>query len=98
MWVQPASNVPHHGPRQPFQCNVRHLAQLVQIGIERGVFVSRDPTLAAATVFAIIHAPLLLYYNGRLEDADLRDQMSAEALEAAMGYLMRDASHREASH
>ena len=88
MWVQPAPLVPHHNLCRPFQCNVRHLTKLIQIGIERGVFVARNPTLAAATVFAIIHAPLLFYYNGRLADADLRDQMSAEALEAAIGYLM----------
>lgn len=90
MWVQPASNVPPHNPYRLFQSNVHHLAQLVKIGIERGVFVSRDPMVAAATAFAIILAPLLLYYNGRLVDANLRDQMSAEALEAALQYLLRE--------
>jgi len=90
MWVQPASNAPQHDPYHPFQCNVRRLVQLVELGIERDVFVDRDPTLAAATAFAIIHGPLLLYHNGRLADETLRDQMSAEALDAAMGYLMRE--------
>jgi len=91
MWVQPISLDPAcHEPHRPYQGNVRYLAQLAQLGMERGVFVSRDPTLAAATAFAIIHAPSLFYYNGRLTDENLRDLMSAEALEAAMGYLMRE--------
>ena len=92
MWVQIDTNVTHastmcHIPRCPFQANVQHLAQLIQIGITRGVFVGRVPTLAAATVFSIIHAPLLLYHNGRLADETLREQMSAEVMEIAMGYL-----------
>ncbi len=91
MWVQPiAAKSACPEPHRPFQGNVRYLAQLAQLGMERGVFVKRDPTLAAATVFAIIQAPLFLYLNGRLTDEALRDQMSAEALEAAMGYLMRE--------
>lgn len=89
LWVQPISFDPAcYEPHRPYQGNVRYLAQLAQLGMERGVFVPRDPPLAAATVFAIIHAPSLFYHNGRLTDENLRDQMSAEALEAAMGYLM----------
>lgn len=88
-WVQPASNVSHHDPRRPFEGNVQHIAKLIQIGIERGVFADRDPTLAAATVFAIVHGPLLLYHNGRLADAELCDRMSAETLEVALAYLKR---------
>ena len=87
MWVQPASKISHRDLCHQFQCHLRHLTQLVQIGIARGVFADRDPTVAAATVFAMIHAPLLLYHNGRLVDAALRDQISAEALAAALGYL-----------
>ncbi|MBN1877718.1 MAG: TetR/AcrR family transcriptional regulator [Anaerolineae bacterium] len=91
MWVQPISRDPAcREPHRPYQGNVRYLAQLVQLGIERGVFALRDPTLAAATVFAIIHAPLLFYHNGRLTDEGFRDQMSAEVLEAAMWYLTRE--------
>ncbi|HNT74543.1 MAG TPA: TetR/AcrR family transcriptional regulator [Anaerolineae bacterium] len=91
MWVQPiACDQTCPEPHRPFQGNVRHLAQLAQLGMERGVFAQRDPTLAAAAVFAIVQAPLLLYLNGRLNDEELRDQLSVEALEAAMGYLMRN--------
>ena len=89
-WVQPASNVPHHDPRRPFSGNVQHLSELIRIGIDRGIFMDRDPMLAAATIFSIVHGPLLLFHNGRLAEADLRDRMSAEALEVAMGYLMHD--------
>lgn len=91
MWVQPISHdALHPEPHRPYQGNVRYLAQLVQLGIERGVFAPRDPALAAATVFAIIHAPSLFYHNGRLTDEDLRDRMSAETLDIAMRYLMRE--------
>lgn len=91
IWVQSIpQDVQQHEPHRPFYGNVRYLAQLVQLGIDRGIYAPRDATVAAATVFAIVHAPLLLYHNGRLTDAELRDQMSAEVLEAAMGYLMRE--------
>jgi AcrR family transcriptional regulator len=90
IWVQSIpQDMQQHEPHRPFCGNVRYLAQLVQLGIDRGIYAPRDATVVAATVFAIVHAPLLLYHNGRLTDAELRDQMSAEALEAAMGYLMR---------
>lgn len=96
MWVQPiACDQPCPEPHRPFQGNVRHLAQLAQLGMERGVFTPRDPTLAAAAVFAIVQAPLILHLNGRLTDETLRDQLSAEALEAAMGYLMREIGNKK---
>ncbi|HOT93555.1 MAG TPA: TetR/AcrR family transcriptional regulator, partial [Anaerolineae bacterium] len=92
MWVQPIhADALCSEPHRPYQGNVRYLAQLVQLGIERGVFVPRDPTLTAATVFAIIHAPSIFYHNGRLTDENLRDRMSAESLEIAMNYLLREA-------
>ncbi len=91
LWVQPIpANALCPEPHRPYQGNVRYLAQLVQLGIERGVFAPREPTLAAATVFAIIHAPSIFYHNGRLTDETLRDRMSAEMLEIAMNYLVHE--------
>ncbi len=92
LWVQPISpgGAWQEQPHRPYQGNIRYLAQLAQIGMARGVFVERDPVLAAETVFAIVHAPLLFYYSGRLTGESLRDRLSAEALDVAMGYLMRD--------
>lgn len=92
MWVQPIPLDPLcHEPHRPYQGNIRYLTQLAQIGMERGVFVERDPMLAAGTAFAIVHAPLFFYHSGRLTDAHLRDRLSAEALEVAMHYLTCEA-------
>jgi AcrR family transcriptional regulator len=93
LWVQPISpgGAWQEQPHRPFQGNTRYLAKLAQIGMERGVFVERDPVVAAGMAFAIVHAPLLFYYSGRLADDALRDRLSAEALDVAMRYLMRDA-------
>ncbi len=90
LWVQPISpgGTWQEQPHRPYQGNIRYLAQLAQIGMARGVFVERDPLLAAGVAFATVHAPLLFYYSGRLADADLRDRLSAEALDVAMHYLM----------
>ena len=93
LWVQPVAPDAdgHEAPHRPFQGNIRYLTQLVQLGIARGVFAPRDATVAAGLVFTMIHAPLLFYYSGRLSDPHLRDRLSAEALDAAMDYLMRNA-------
>ncbi len=65
----------------------RHLARLIQLGIERDVLTNRDPDLAAATVLSIVNGPLILYHSGRLPDEALRDRMGEETLQAAMDYL-----------
>lgn len=90
LWVQPftADAACQEASHRPFQGHIRYLTQLVQLGIARGVFVPRDPTVAAGLVFTMIHAPLLFFYNGRLSDPELRDRLSAEALNAAMNYLV----------
>ncbi len=74
---------PHRRLEHILQC----LSQLVRLGIERGIFVGRDPLLAAATAFSMVNAPLFLYHSGRLQDAVLRDQIAEETLNAAMNYL-----------
>ena len=82
---------PHPGypapPHQRLEHILQRLSQLVQLGIERTIFVGRDPLLAAATAFSMVNASLFLYHSGRLQDAVLRDQISEEALNAAMDYL-----------
>ncbi len=92
LWVQPISpgGAWQEQPHRPYQGNIRYLTQLAQIGMERGVFVERDPLLAAGVAFATVHAPLLFYYSGRLTDESLRDRLSTEALDLAMRYLMED--------
>ena len=84
---------PHPGCPSPRHRRLEHilqrLSQLVQLGMERDVFVGRDPLLAAATAFSIVNAPLFLYHSGRLRDAALRDQIAEETLNAAMDYLSK---------
>jgi len=71
------------------QMNIQHLARLIQIGIERGKFVARDPLLAASTVISLINTPLIFWHSGRIASAELRDRLVQEMLEAAMGYLTK---------
>lgn len=67
--------------------NVEHIARLVELCIARGECVARDPAIAAATAFSIVHGPLILYHNGRLPDPDLLAAVLPEAVGAAMVYL-----------
>jgi len=48
---------------QNMTTSVEHLAQLIQLCIERGQCVERDPALAAAMVFGIVNGTLMLYYS-----------------------------------
>ena len=63
------------------------LANLLRIGMERGDFVKRDPLLAATTALGMVNVPFILFHTGRIDDPAFRDQMVAEVLSAAMGYL-----------
>ena len=87
LWVQPWALEWMVDPHQRIEANLAYLSRLVQLGIQRGVFVKRDATLAAATVLAMVNAPLMLYHNGRLSDTELCDRMAEETVDAAMGYL-----------
>ncbi len=71
------------------QDHLQHLARLVRVGVERGVFAERDPDLAAAVVFGMVNAPLILYHSGRLPDDALRERLETESLDAAMAYLLK---------
>jgi AcrR family transcriptional regulator len=69
------------------QSNVEHLADLVQRGIEQGVFTKRDPRLAAAAAFGMVTFPLILFHSGRIPSPQQRDRLVAEMLDAAITYL-----------
>jgi AcrR family transcriptional regulator len=66
---------------------LEHLSRLIQLGIERGQCIERDPTLAAVMVFGIVNGTLTLYHSvsalGRVETA----QLETEVIQAAMTYL-----------
>ncbi len=90
-WMIPLTavdNIAHAQMRA--QSNVQHLARLIEIGINQGVFEKRDPWLAAAAVFGMINTPLILFHSGRLASAAMRDKLVAEMLDAAIRYLAKN--------
>jgi AcrR family transcriptional regulator len=75
------------GQQEQLTCQREQISRLIQMNIERGHFVERDPDLAAMTVFCMINAPLILHHNGRIRDPELRDRVTAEMLQAVIDYL-----------
>jgi len=69
------------------QATVGQLANILQKGMDTGVFTARQPFLAAGTVLAMVNTLFILYHSGKLIDPDLRDGMVEEVLVASMGYL-----------
>ena len=67
--------------------HLQHLGRLVDIGIRRGTFTPRDPTVAAATAFSMAMGPMLLFHCGHLASEALRDRMVEGALDATLDYL-----------
>jgi AcrR family transcriptional regulator len=72
---------------QNMTTSVEHLTQLIQLGIERGQCIERDPALAAVMAFGIVNGTLMLYHSisalGHVEKA----RLETEVIEAAMTYL-----------
>jgi AcrR family transcriptional regulator len=68
---------------------LEHLSRLIQLGIERGQCIERDPALAAVMVFGIVNGTLLMYHSvsalGQTEQA----QVETEVIQAAMTYLTK---------
>jgi hypothetical protein len=74
---------------QRMQATVGQLANILQKGMDTGVFTARQPFLAAGTVLAMVNTPYILFHSGKLMDPDLRDRMVDEILSAAMIYLKK---------
>jgi len=89
LWcTQPESTPDDDCPRgRGVQELLEHLAQLIALGIERGVFTERDPLFAARLAFGMIHGPLLLSLVPGAVDASTLEQLETEIVEAAIGYL-----------
>ncbi len=89
-WVMPevgAESVEEN--RQRMQSTVGHLANLLQGGMEQGIFEPRNPFLAASTTLAMVNTPYILFHSGKLVDPDLRDLMVKEMFSAALAYLRK---------
>lgn len=76
-----------HSPREGFHQIMHHLADLIQMGIERGAFVKRDPFLAALMVSGMINGPLVMYFLPGIIDEETLKRLECEAVEAGLNYL-----------
>lgn len=84
---------PETGMESPEESHLRmkitvgQLAGLIQLGIARGEFKSRNPFLAAATVWTMVNTPYILFHTGKIKDPVMREQIMNEIMDAALGYL-----------
>jgi len=85
LWLTPAAQTKKNHPF--FQKTIKMLTNLLDQGMQKQVFVKRDPTIASLTVMSIIHAPLILYHCGRLTEESTRDRVVDESLQVAIQYL-----------
>ena len=89
-WVMPEIGIESSEENRLRTLNtVGHLASLLQLGMEAGVFENREPLLAAGTALAMVNTPFILFHNGRLTDPIMRDRMVEEVFSATMGYLKK---------
>lgn len=87
-WVLPeVSGESVEQTRLRLQVTVGTLANILKLGMERGVFAPREPLLTAATVLGMVNMPYVLFYTGKLANPTLRDKMVDEMLTAALLYL-----------
>jgi AcrR family transcriptional regulator len=66
---------------------LEHLSRPIQLGIERGQCIERDPALAAVIIFGIVNGTLMLYHSVSALGQIGQAQVETEVIEAAMTYL-----------
>ncbi len=89
-WVMPEIGIESSEENRLRTLNtVGHLASLLQLGMEAGVFENREPLLAAGTALAMVNTPFILFHNGRLADLIMRNRVVEEVFSAIMGYLKK---------
>jgi len=89
LWVLPVKLPAGHGHEKNFfedQTNL--LSDLLSKGQQQGIFIQRDPQIAALTVLSIINAPMFLFHLGRMSDKKMRDQVINETLDIALQYII----------
>jgi AcrR family transcriptional regulator len=74
---------------QNMTATLEHLTRLIQLCIERGQCVERDPALAAVMVFGIVNGTLMLYRSVSALGQTGQAQLETEIIEAAMTYLTK---------
>ena len=60
---------------------------MIELGIEQGVFVERDPPIAALMATSMIIGPLLISQMPGLSSNENMRKLESEAIEATMHYL-----------
>jgi AcrR family transcriptional regulator len=88
LWVLPVKiPVKSAQGKQFFEDQIQLLSDLFSKGQQQGIFVKRDPQVAALAVLGIINAPMFLFHLGRRFDSKLRDQVINETLDIVMSYI-----------
>jgi AcrR family transcriptional regulator len=85
-----SERIPKHA-KQGLREEMEHLAGLMRIGMDRGVFVPRDPFLAAMVTAGMVNGPLLMYRLPGFFEASLLLQLEEEVVDAAIHYLTCEA-------
>jgi AcrR family transcriptional regulator len=74
---------------QNMATSLEHISRLIELCIERGQCIERDPALAAVMVFCIVNGTLMLYHSISALGQTERTQVELEAIEAAITYLTK---------
>ena len=72
---------------QNMTATLEHLTRLIQLCIERGQCIERDPALAAVMVFGIVNGTLMLYRSVSALGQTEQTELELEIIEAAITYL-----------
>ena len=68
---------------------LEHLSRLIQLCIERGQCIERDPALAAVMVFGIVNGTLMMYHSVTALGETGQAQLETEVIQAALTYLTK---------
>jgi len=92
-WLTPKEEVKGKEKIRSFrhlEPSMRNISQLIELGMNKNEFIRREPELAAATVMAIMNAPLILHLCGKKPAEFTCDQMLGETTSAVFAYLTTD--------
>lgn len=66
---------------------IRNIAELLELGMDKGEFDARDPNLAAVVVLTLINAPIILHQCGKMPFGVTCDQLLDEVVVSVLKYL-----------
>ncbi len=89
MWVHPEADYEKGDTSHWNQPIFDWISGLIENGIKRGVFRSRNIQLSAAAILGMVNMPFILAYSGKIPRTEMMDKMAGEALDAAMESLYK---------